>query len=67
MNSTEAKILTVLAEEMTKTTDVVKAAWNACHRINAEAVALWGPEFDGKAFNAAAVVIKDSFAKALVA
>ena len=67
MNTTEAKVLRVMADEMTKTTDLIEAAWNACHRINDEAVAAWGTQWDGKAFTAAATIIRDSFAKAAAA
>lgn len=64
MNATEAKVLKVLAVEMTKTDDLMQAAWSACHAINNEAVAKWGQEWDGKAFTVAANIIRDSFAKA---
>jgi hypothetical protein len=67
MNSTEIKILQALAVEMTKTEDVIEAAWNVCHSFNDEAVAVWGSEYDGKVFQAVAKVIKDSFAQAVKA
>lgn len=63
MNTTQAKILTVFANELAQDRDIVQAAWNACHKINAEAVAAWGPEWDGKAFDVAAHTIRDSIAE----
>ena len=65
MNSTEAKVMTFVLDEMTKTDDLMVALWKACHKINDEAVAKWGQEWDGKAFAVAANIIQRTMSQAM--
>lgn len=65
MNSTEQKIISRMLCEMETTQDAMKAAWNVCQGIKAEAAEKWGAERAETAFNATATFLAECMGRAV--
>lgn len=65
--NTQTKIITRFATELTRESDPMKAAWNACHSLADEARTMWGDDAAQTVFRVSASVIADAMAEAVTA